>query len=350
MTRNPQVSEPPSTLTAQEPSTSRATSVYARTVGDTPPTVAPDFAQHQLHVAMTWHRRGHPVIPCGRDKRPLVPRFGQDATPEELAKFYDENKIREWWTGKFRRAHVGILTRRLVVVDLDMRKPDTEITGRFADAQGGTDVLEALMHDAGAEWPATYTVLTPSGGMHLYFEMPGGEPIGCATGDGTTPPHIGPLVDVRGVGGLVIAAGSHSLAQGRPYTRVSPAGLQPQPLPGWLLEILRPANRPAPPPRPTPARLVLTAGSSRADRYAVKALDGQADAVRSAGEGDRWRVLTAATLRLAELSHTAPGVLTESAVREQLLAATSLPDREAERAFRSAWAKGTGHGTLGGAA
>jgi len=300
---------------------------------------------------MTWNGRGYGLVPCSRtDKGALVPGFGRDATEDELAKFFDPDQIHSWWTGKYRRAHGGLLTGRgpgggLVVVDCDMRKENTEITGRFSNAQSGTDVLEALMRDAGAEWPETYTVLTPSGGMHLYFLMPSGEPLGCSTG------QVGPLIDVRGVGGYVIAAGSYSTAQGKPYTRVSPPELRPQPVPAWLLDLLRPA-RPAPPPRPAPAPLVLAAGSSRADRYAAKALEGQADAVRAAGEGDRWRILTAATLRLAELSHTAPAVLTESTVREQLLAAAAaagLSNREAERAFHSAWAKGTA-GRLGGAA
>lgn len=356
MTKEPQVSEPPDASATAElptprdtPSTESASSAARGTTRNAPP----DITTHQVHVAMTWAQRGMGIVPCSRrDKGAMVRGFGKDATDADLAKFYDPEQVHRWFTGEFRRAHVGLLTRSLVVVDCDIRKPGTEITGRFADAQGGTDVLEALMHDAGAEWPETYTVMTPSGGLHLYFLQPDGEPIGCATGDGTRAPHVGPLVDIRGVGGYAIAAGSYSTAQGQPYRRVSPPELRPQPLPEWLLAILQrpdpmPVSRTAAPP------ITLTPGSSRADRYAVKALEGQADAVRAAGETSRWKTLTAATFRLAELSTTAPAVLTESAVRDQLLAAAAacgLPDREAERAFNSAWAKGTSGRTLGGAA
>ncbi len=341
-----------SDLPSQEPSTP-APGVVHGSAGWRQPA---DIGAHQLHVAMTWLQRGHPVIPCNRhDKGPMVPGFGRDATPEDLAPFSDPQQVHAWWTGRFRRAHVGILTRRLVVIDLDSPAPDAPpLTGRWAGCEHGADVLEVLMREAGAVWPETYSVETPGKGkvlpgVHLYYEMPEGEPIGCATGEGPTAPHIGPLVDVRGVGGLVIAAGSYSSAQGRPYRRVSPPEMRPQPLPAWLLAVLRPVESPAP-PRPAPPPVALAAGSSRAERYAAKALAGQVEAVRAAGEGERWRVLTAATFRLAELSATAPGVLTEAVVREQLLAASGLPEREAEKAFRGAWAKGTAGNHLGGAA
>jgi hypothetical protein len=317
---------------------------------------APDLTSHQLHVAETWLQRGHAVIPCNRkDKAPLVPGFGRDATAEDLAPFSDPQQVHAWWTGRFRRAHVGILTRRLVVIDLDSPAPDAPpLTGRWAGCVHGADVLEVHMREAGATWPETYTVETPGKGkllpgVHLYYEMPKDEPIGCATGEGPAAPHIGPLVDVRGVGGLVIAAGSYSSVQGRPYRRVSPPEMRPQPLPEWLLALLRPADLPTQRRTPLPA-VVLSAGSSRAERYAAKALAGQVEAVRVAGEGDRWRTLTAATFRLAELHATAPAVLSEQVVREQLLAASGLPEREAEKAFRGAWAKGAAGSHLGGAA
>ncbi|MCA1841727.1 MAG: bifunctional DNA primase/polymerase, partial [Actinobacteria bacterium] len=216
-----------------------------------------------------------------------------------------------------------------------------------ATVQGGTDVLEALAADAGASWPETYTVMTPSGGLHLYFRAPVGEPIGCATGDGPGGPHLGPCVDVRGLGGLVIAAGSYSTAQGRPYTRVSPPELRPQELPGWLLELLRrPAPRLASVPRPRPARV----SSVRADRYADAALDGAVQDVATAVETTRNSTLFARARRLAELAHTAPAVLNEDAVERELLDAAvraGLGERAALATIRSGWShgvRGAGHG------
>lgn len=318
-------------------------------------------AEQQRAVALTWVNRGFPVVPCSReDKRALVAGFGKDSGPEDLAPFSDPKIVDRWWSTRYARAHVGLLTGRggaggrgLVVVDLDMPKDQERPGGRWAGCCGGTDVLELLARDARQQWPDTYTVLTPSGGLHLYFLQPEDGPlIGCATGAGgdpehPRPPHLGPLVDVRGVGGYVIAAGSYSRAQGRRYERVSPASVLPQPLPGWLLELLRPATPPAAPPRPTAAVRALPTGS-RTDRYAAAALAGETEKVAGAHQGERNRTLFAAARRLGELHATAPAVLDESTVREELLAAAvaaGQPEREALRTIRSGWERGlAGHG------
>ncbi|MFF8577070.1 bifunctional DNA primase/polymerase [Streptomyces sp. NPDC015408] len=308
------------------------------------------MTETQRSVAMVWLGRGVPVIPCSRtDKGPMVAGFGRDATAEQLAPFSDPRQVWDWWSGRFKRAHVGILTGRggpdgrgLLVVDLDVRKEGSELPPEYAYASSGVDVLERMATEAGEAWPETYTVLTPSGGVHLYFRQPEDGPlIGCATGAGPTAPHLGPLIDVRGVGGLVIAAGSYSAAQGLPYRRTSAADVVPQSLPGWLLERLRPAAATAPAPRPEPVRALSTA--SRSDRYAAAALNGAADDVSDAPEGERNRRLFAAARRLGELHDTAPAVLDESTVREQLLAAalrSGQSEREAQRTIRSGWERG----------
>ena len=326
-----------------------------------------DIGAHQLAVALTWVRRGHPVIPCSRtDKGPMVGGFGRNATPEQLAPFSDPAQVEAWWTGRFKRAHVGLLTRRLVVVDLDAQRPDAApLGGRWDGCVHGMDVLEILMREAGGTWPVTYTVETPSAGkpvrgQHLYFLQPGGEPIGCATGDGPGAPHLGPLIDVRGVGGLVIAAGSYSAAQGRPYTRVSPPEILPQSLPGWLLGLLRrPAPpRPATPPPPRPVT-VLRTGADRMERAAESAMARAAEKLAALRVGDDRRDHAFAYARwLGEISHTAPRVLTEQAVQEVLLPAAlacGVAEAQARKCIRNGWAVGVASPksslkTLGGAA
>lgn len=317
------------------------------------------LAEAQLSVALTWVGRGVPVIPCSRtDKGPMVAGFGRDATPEQLAQFSDPEKVRTWWSGRFKRAHVGLLTGRgidgrgLVVVDLDMKKDSTSLLDEYADVASGADILERMATAAGVDWPDTYTVLTPSGGVHLYFLQPGDGPlIGCATGAGPTAPHLGPLIDVRGVGGLVIAAGSYSASQGLPYRRASDPQMMPQPLPAWLLERLRPgaARREV-----RPALVHVMPTGDRAERYATAALNGEADKVAGAPEGTRNGKLYAAARRLGELSATAPAVLDEVAVRDQLLAAALAAgirggEREALRTIRSGWDTGS-RASVGGAA
>ncbi|MFD8803676.1 bifunctional DNA primase/polymerase [Streptomyces atroolivaceus] len=315
----------------------------------------------QRDVALTWVSRGLPVVPCSRtDKGAMVPGFGKDKTDEDVAKFSDPEQVSQWWSsGRFARAHVGLLTGRggptgrgLLVIDCDMVKPDTVLPERYAGAASGVDVLEAIAAAAGAEWPETYTVITPSGGVHLYFwQPPDGPLIGCATGDKPTAPHLGPLIDVRGIGGYVIAAGSYSAAQGVAYRKVAESPAQPQPIPGWLLALLR---RPAPAAAPRPSVVRQLPTGDRAERYAIAVLTGEADKVSSAHAGDRWRALTAAAVRLGELAETAPRVLTEGAVTDALLsAAASAGMTEGEHRLRtiitSAWSKGL-TGGFGGAA
>jgi hypothetical protein len=308
-----------------------------------------NVAEHQLAVAFTWAQRGHPVLPCSRQtKRPLVGGFDTGA---DLATFSDLGRIRAWWGVQYRAAHVGLLTRRLLVVDCDMPKGPSGLTGQWAGCQDGTDVLALRLAELGAEWPETYTVLTPSGGVHLVFLQPPDEPIGCRTGTGrrdpaggVAPGHIGPLVDVRGVGGYVIAPGSYSARQGRPYERISPAAVGPAPLPGALAEIL---SQPPAPPAPTPVRLLPQQGSTRAERYAERALAGAADDVRAAPAGEGNRLLFARARRLGELAATAPHIITLAAVEEVLVPAArdrggDWTDYEAMATIRSGWNRGQG--------
>ncbi|MFI0012964.1 bifunctional DNA primase/polymerase [Streptomyces globisporus] len=309
--------------------------------------------------------RAIPVVPCSRtDKGALVPGFGKAKSDPEIAKFSDPEQVSRWWSsGRFARAHVGLLTGRggpagrgLVVVDLDMRKADSVLPARYSDAASGADVLESIAAEAGADWPDTYTVLTPSGGVHLYFWQPEDGPlIGCATGDTGHAPALGPLIDVRGIGGYVIAAGSYSSAQGVAYRKVVESPGRPQPLPGWLLDLMRPAQTDVPRQEVRPVVQQMPSGS-RAERYAAAALKGAADDLAALGEGDDRRDRTfAAAARLAELSDTAPHILTEAAVREQLLAAALAcgikgGERQATKCITNGWQRGLRGGAMGGAA
>jgi hypothetical protein len=115
----------------------------------------------------------------------------------------------------------------LVVVDLD-RKPGRNGVQNFrtlAAANGG--------------FPRTRTVKTGGGGLHLYFKDPGGV--------GNSASKIAPGVDVRGEGGLVVAAGAKHVS-GNLYTVA--IDTEPIDLPLWLLDLLTtvPAERSPPVP------------------------------------------------------------------------------------------------------
>jgi len=185
----------------------------------------------------------------------------------------------------------------------------------------GSDVLAELADRAGAEWPHTFTVDTPSGGRHLYYVAPAGRPIGNRP--------LGPLIDVRGGGdgngGYVLGPGS--VLGGRAYQVADDR--DPVALPQWIADLLDP-------PRPVavPARPGRDGGQG--DRVATR-LDGLIATVLSAQPGERNNVLHWAACRAAEM--IALGQLGEDQVFDSLgkaAAYAGLDDGEARRTIASA--------------
>ena len=326
--------------------------------GQAPSTGAPewipprDLVEYQLRVALTWVARGCAVLPCSpRDKAAMVPGFGASATAERLAPFRSEQQVREWWGGRFKRAHVGLLAgpSGLVILDIDVKGGDPLSEGPWAGCADGYDVMDRLVSQAGAAWPVTYQVMTPSGGCHLYFRQPEGEPIGCATGEKGAA-ALGPWLDVRGVGGYVIAAGSYSPHQTHPYRRISSAEVGAGPLPGWLETLMREPypHRAHPEPRPMAAvrlpAVRLPVGRDRAERYAQAALRGCCDELAALRDGRKARVGQLAVKLGAIAAGT--GALDEVTVTAALMDAaraagmTGADERYAERAIRSGWQRG----------
>lgn len=96
-------------------------------------------------AALRWAAQGWPVLPCGKDKSPLIPEGKTGATT-------DLDQIRKWW-GRWPYALVGGRCDGRVVIDLDAYKD-----GHAADLAalpGGLD--------------PTRTHATPRGGTHLIY-------------------------------------------------------------------------------------------------------------------------------------------------------------------------------------
>lgn len=74
---------------------------------------------------------------------------------------------------------------------------------------------------------AAFTVRTPSGGHHLYFTAAEADVRNSAG-------RLGPLIDVRAVGGYVVAPPSH--IGGKPYAVTN--AVPPAPLPSWIAALL----------------------------------------------------------------------------------------------------------------
>ncbi|BCL23016.1 bifunctional DNA primase/polymerase [Streptomyces tuirus] len=180
----------------------------------------------------------------------------------------DPDRIRQAWAaGAF---NVGIATgpSGLVVVDLDVPK---EKSGKGSSgAPDGATSFAALCERAGQPIPLTYTVRTPSGGLHLYYGMPSDVRLF------NTARTVAPNVDTRAWGGNIVAAGS-TTSQGA-YEVINGAPVAT--LPAWLRTLLQ---TPAVPGR-APAPLLIP---GQATRRAEVALERETAAVTGTSEGGR---------------------------------------------------------------
>jgi hypothetical protein len=267
-----------------------------------------------LTAALAAARRGWRVFPVRRnDKRPACSDWETRATTET-------GRILRYW-----REHpdhnIGIACgpSGLLVVDLDRGKPLPPPWDSEAGVVDGADVWAVLRQRHDPDWPAwpsTYTVVTPSGGCHEYYavEAPPSNTAG----------RVGPMVDTRGSGGYVVAAGS--LVDGRPYTETDSSA--PIPPPRWLAELLAP---PAP-PRPT----ATTPPTVKGDRYAAAAVTRECELVAAAIKGTRNDTLNRAAYALARF--IANGDLARDDVTDALTVAAlnaGLEPREIARVLRS---------------
>ena len=148
-------------------------------------------SQVLLAAALAYARRGWPVFPCrpGR-KEPDTAHGFKDATT-------DPERITAWWTAVPGR-NVAIATGAPGpdVLDVDVRPGGS-----------GYPALDRLQR-AGLLQGAVAAVVTPSGGLHLYY-------CGTSQASGRLP---GCYLDFKATGGYVLAP--PSAAGGRPYRLV----------------------------------------------------------------------------------------------------------------------------------
>jgi hypothetical protein len=277
-----------------------------------------------LAAALAAAERGWRVFPLRPgDKRPAVRDWQKRATS-------DPARIRACWTSGPYNVGIACGPSRLVVVDLDVPREDSCSPSRATgeQARNGHDVLTALARELGEPFPSdTYTVTTPSGGTHLYFRSPAGEPLRNTAG------RIGWLIDTRADGGYVVGAGS--VVGGHPY-RVARNSAVAE-LPAWLADAAR--------PQPSPGRDAdhkWVADIRHQSGYATAALRAEVERVLNAQPGSRNHTLNAAAYSLGQL--VAAGVLPDEPTQAALARAAQaagLGDREIHATIRSGLAAGT---------
>ncbi|THJ44737.1 bifunctional DNA primase/polymerase [Candidatus Frankia alpina] len=282
------------------------------------------------HAALFYAGLGWPVVPVASPdaavarpgKQPLVRDWPSVASTSP-------GQIRAWWE-RWPDANVGIVTgprSGLGVLDLDVDK-------------GGVASLSALESRVGC-LPGTVTVVTGSGGAHLYYRHPGVPLLSAAD-------VYGPGLDVRGDGGLVVAPPSRHPC-GHRYAWVGGAhGLCRETLTeylaDWPVGQLAQLNRPAPPltsgssptaapPRPHPAAGRVVPEAHRSAR-AEAILRGLCEQIASRPRGQRTRTVYWAGARVAE--HAAAGVLIVEQAMPVLVSAGVAAGLTASEATHSA--------------
>jgi hypothetical protein len=268
------------------------------------PVAGPGETPSTLEAALAYLSLGWSVIPAPVGaKRSLVRWKGWQTTQPDA-------HLWRVWAQQWPRCNLAVITGRLsgvVVVDVDPR-------------HGGLDSLARLEREHG-ELPETATVLTPSGGRHLYYTHPGVGRI--ANVQNST---AAPGIDLRADGGLALLPPSRR-ADGRAYEWWVGPG-QVVPLPGWLVASLRP-----PAPTKDATRTVRTTrpgGARTAARW-----DAVLRHVHQTQEGSRNSYVYWAACRLAEL--TPPGATRDQLADdlEEAAVARGLPRAEAQRTITS---------------
>ena len=199
-------------------------------------------------AAIAFARHGHGVFPvnwpvehngkrlcsCGGDSRgrPCTRTakhpFGKLAPNGLLSATDNPALIQSWFQRQAPQANLGVVTDRLVVIDIDPR-------------HSGDESFRALEHEHG-EMPPTWRVLTGGGGEHIVFSCPDGIEIASFAAEHykTDPPPLGAGIDIRARRGYIVAPPSRHIS-GRLYcwsVDHHPANVPLAIAPDWLIDRL----------------------------------------------------------------------------------------------------------------
>jgi hypothetical protein len=201
----------------------------------------------------------------------------------------------------------------LVVIDCD----------RHPGGNDGIKAFNGLLSANGGNLADVPITRTARGGAHLFFRQPPGDQLGNRRGE------LPDGIDVRGVGGFVIAPGAESdgkrwqSANGRPLLADAfKAGTIPE-LPQWLADIIRPNRRwnggvPDEDKRGF-ADMPGANSRSRGKAYAAAALDGAVAELTAAPTGKRNETLNAVAFRMGKM--VARGWIDQKNMADALLGA-----------------------------
>lgn len=186
--------------------------------------IVPD--QRLATAAVTYARRGWSVVPvhtpgtdgfsCHRSGCPAAGKHPSLHWEAHMQAAATEETVTGWWE-RWPDANVGVITGSVsdvVVVDVDPRN--------------GGDVSLQTLEDHWGPLPATPVSRTGGGGWHHWFS---------AGGERHPSRVIGPGLELKGEGGVVVAPPSMH-ASGTVYRwLVDPVTIDPAPVPQWLASL-----------------------------------------------------------------------------------------------------------------
>lgn len=219
---------------------------------------------------------------------------------------------------------------RLVVIDLDANRKGAAIPEPYRALGGvydGWDVFMTVLmryHGDKPRWPNdTLSVLTPNGGLHLWWKLPPSVTVLSKNG------QFGWLIDVKSRGAAVPAPGTK---RGDGIYKRCGTILDPAPAPAWLIEHLRITGHIAQPAKPRPRRQSIPRPGR--DRIGKERLGRICDQLARAEEGTRHETLVRAAYAAAHL--VAAGMVDEAEAYTAVEEAGYDADRST-REIKSAW-------------
>jgi hypothetical protein len=285
--------------------------------------VHPDYT-HAVQHALAAATQGLAVFPLARSKLPALRSPHRDETGPVTGPSPCRGECGRLGHGVYDASSDPARVRELFAAAPWARgygvacgRPPQHLIGLDLDRKGAADgmrdlTLLAAAHDFTV--PLTRTVITPSGGRHLWLS----GPVGLVVSNSVR--RIAPGIDVRGSGGYLVGPGSRTRA-GRYRLAPGTAYLPPAPAPAGLLRLLAPP--PAPPTPSAPVRIPTGAGRSAAPLV---------NFVLGSVQGERNERLYWAACRAYETGHgeVVADALVDAALR------IGLPEREARATVHSA--------------
>lgn len=147
------------------------------------------MADSRLESTLKFAKRGWPVFPVRENKLPAITKWEEKATadPEQIRTWFADAECVGGCNFGFCPGRAGIF-----VIDTDRNKM---IDGKLVD---GEDSLRDFVMGNAGNLPETFTVRTPSGGLHRYYKA----------ADLRSKNAFLPAVDVKSCGGYVVIPGS----------------------------------------------------------------------------------------------------------------------------------------------